>query len=52
MLLVSVHDILHPALDLGRIHARPPGLAHGDLDLYAAVVDQRDGADEELRKSR
>lgn len=51
MLLVSIHDILHPSLDLGRVHARLAGLTHGNLDLHAAMVNQRDGANEELKIS-
>ena len=47
VLLVAVHDVLHPALDLGRVLAGL-ALAEGDVHVGAAVVDLGDGADEEL----
>ena len=48
MLLVAVHDIPHPALQLGGVHAGIT-LHHGDVHILAAVVDLRDRADEELK---
>jgi hypothetical protein len=47
VLLVAVHDVGHPALDLGRVLAAL-ALGHGDVDVVLAVADLRDGADEEL----
>ena len=48
VLLVAVHDVGHPALDLGRVLAAL-ALGHGDVDVVLAVADLRDGADEELK---
>ena len=48
VLLVPVHDILHPALDLGRVETALSRLAHGNGNVFPAVVDGGDGADEEL----
>ena len=48
VLLIAVHDVGHPALDLGRVGARV-ALAQGDVDVGVAVADLRDGADEELQ---
>lgn len=39
MVLVSVHDVLEPALDLGREITTLIALAHGDWDVLSAVVD-------------
>lgn len=50
MLLVAVHDVAHPALDLGRVLAAL-ALDHGNVDVVVAVADLRDGADEELGSS-
>ena len=49
MLLVAVHDVPDPALDLGRVLAAL-ALDHGDVDVVVAVADLRDGADEELQQ--
>lgn len=48
MLLVAVHDVPDEALELGSVVANFALLAHGDLNVDAAVVDLGDGADEEL----
>lgn len=47
MLLIAVHDVLHPGLDLGGVGAGVV-LAERDVDVGAAVVDLGDGGDEEL----
>lgn len=55
MLLVAVHDVPDETLELGSVVANFALLAHGDLDVDAAVVDLGNGADEELlpkKKSR
>ena len=44
----TVHDVADPGLELCRDGAALAGLAHGDADVAAAVVDQRHGADEIL----
>ena len=48
VLLVAVHDIPHPSLQLRGVHARIT-LHHGDFHILAAVVDLRDRADEVLK---
>ena len=47
VLLVAVHDVLHPGLDLGGIDAGVV-LAERDVDVGATVVDLGDRGDEEL----
>ena len=47
VLLASIHDILHPLLQLQRELAAL-ALAHGQLHVLSAVMDQRHGSDEEL----
>lgn len=49
VLLAAVHDVLHPLLDLESVLATDAFAAHAHVDVLATVVDQRDGADEELR---
>ena len=51
MLLVAVHDVLHPGLDLGGVSAGVV-LAERDVDVGAAVVDLGDGGDEELERAK
>lgn len=46
---VSVHDITDPSLDLGGVDVGLVLGAHGDVDVLAAVVDGRDGADKVLK---
>jgi hypothetical protein len=48
VLLVAVHNVVHEALDLGRVDAAV-AVGHGDLDVGSAVVDLGDGADEVLK---
>lgn len=47
VLLVAVHDVPHPGLDLGGVDAGVV-LAERDVDVGAAVVDLGDGGNEEL----
>ena len=47
VLLVAVHDVLHPGLDLGGVDAGVV-LAERNVDVGAAVVDLGDGGNEEL----
>jgi hypothetical protein len=49
VVLTAVHDVLEPVLDLERNLAAVVLLAHGEVDVLAAVVDLGDGADEVLR---
>lgn len=46
----AVHDVADPVLHLGGDGAGLTGLAHWDGDVAAAVVDERHGGDEELRR--
>lgn len=48
VLLTAVHDVLHPLLDLEGVLATDAFAAHAHVDVLATVVDQGDGADEEL----
>lgn len=48
VLLVAVHDVADPSLDLAGDLASLALGTHGDVDVLAAVVDLRDGADEVL----
>jgi hypothetical protein len=50
MLLVAVHDIVHPALDHGGVLAAI-ALDHGEVDVVIAMADLGDGADEELYRA-
>lgn len=45
---IAVHDIANPVLDLGGDDVGGVFGAHGNVDILAAVVDSRDGADEVL----
>ena len=47
----AVHDVPNPGLDLGSDSTAVAGLAHWDLDIAAAVVDQGHRADEVLQGS-
>lgn len=47
----TVHDVADPGLDLARDGAALARLAHGDVDVAAAVVDQGHRADEVLQGS-
>ena len=47
VLLLAVHDIGHPLLDLGRVLA-DISLSHWDVNIDIAVADLGNGADEEL----
>lgn len=48
MLLVAVHDIMHPAFQFESKIASLAGIAHADGDINTTVVDVGHGADEEL----
>lgn len=49
MLLITVHDVAHPAFKLGGVLAALT-LDHGDVNVVVTVADLRDGADEELER--
>lgn len=45
---IAVHDVANPSLDLGGDDVGGVLGAHGNVDILAAVVDGRDGADKVL----
>ena len=51
VLLAAVHDVADPALDLAGDLAGGALGTHGDIDVLAAVVNLRDGANEVLNWS-